>query len=69
MAEQISRELLLDTIALYQLAWPGGIAIIRVSGPAVSWLGDLLFEPISSRFSTFSQMREYSCAPGYGSVR
>lgn len=66
MAEQISRELLLDTIAAVSTP-PGqsGIAIIRVSGPAVSRLGDLLFEPISSRFSTFSQMREYSCAPGY----
>lgn len=66
MSEQISRELLLETIAAVSTP-PGqsGIAIIRVSGPAVSWLGDLLFEPLSKRFPIFSQMKEYSCAPGY----
>lgn len=66
MTEQISNEILLDTIAAVSTP-PGqsGIALIRISGPAADWLGDLLFEPISARFTKFSHMKGYSCAPGY----
>lgn len=66
MTEQITRELLSETIAAVSTP-PGqsGVAIIRVSGPAVNWLGDLLFQPISGRFPQYSNMDEYTCAPGY----
>lgn len=66
MTDSIANELLQETIAAISTP-PGqsGIAIVRVSGPAVNWLGDLLFEPMSERFRNFGKMEGYSCAPGY----
>ena len=66
MNDQIDRQLLADTIAAVSTPpGPSGIAVIRISGPAVCWLGDKLFEPLSDRFPIYSAMPGYTCAPGY----
>lgn len=60
------RRHLLDTIGA--CATPPGqsaLAVIRVSGPASTQVGDLLFEPQIRQIERFSALPGYTCAPGF----